>query len=232
MKTIMLGFLMLGFAVAALAVEPAELDARVRTLTAKFEAFQHRPDGGVPAENLRRAQGIILLDRTKAGFLFAYQGGSGVAMVKDARLGTWSPAAFLKANEASLGLQVGGEKNFYIILLMTPDATRTLLQPQFNFGGEASGTAGDTTAGVQGNVATQPSVLVYNDRSGLYGGVAVKGGSISPDNEANTIYYGQYVTMSDILFDHRVQPTEASVNLANKINWYSQPHQISQIFIK
>ena len=44
-----------------------------------------------PAETLRKAQGIILLDRTKAGFLFAYQGGGGVAMVKDAKQGQMEP---------------------------------------------------------------------------------------------------------------------------------------------
>lgn len=222
----MLSFILLGFVSVALAVDPTELDNRVRTMTAKFEAFQHRPDGGIPAETLRQAQGIVLLDRTKAGFIFAYQGGSGITMVKDAKLGTWSPLAFLKASEASVGAQVGGEKDFYIILLMTPESTRTLLQPQFNLGGEARGTAGNTVAGVQGNVVSPaaPSVIVYSARSGLYGGAAVKGGSISPDDQANTIYYGKYVTMSDILFGHKVQPTEAAVNLASKINLYSQ-HQ-------
>ena len=132
--------MLLGFATAALAIDQTDLENRVRTLTTEFEAFQQRPDKGIPAETLRNAQGIILLDRTKAGFLFAYQGGGGVAMVKDTKQGKWSPVAFLSANEASLGLQVGGEKNFYVILLMTPDATRMLVDPKYNFGGAASGT--------------------------------------------------------------------------------------------
>jgi lipid-binding SYLF domain-containing protein len=50
---------------------------------AEFQAMQARPDKRVPAEVLGKARAIILLDRTKAGFVFAYQGGGGVAMVKD-----------------------------------------------------------------------------------------------------------------------------------------------------
>jgi hypothetical protein len=55
MKTIMLGLMLSGLASAVMAVEPAELDNRIRTLTDKFEAFQHRPDNGIPSETLRKA---------------------------------------------------------------------------------------------------------------------------------------------------------------------------------
>src|SRR2546422_3863938 len=111
MKTITLGLLLVGFAASAIGVEKTELDNRIRTLTAKFEALQLKPDKSVRAENLRKARGIILLDRTKAGFLFAYQGGGGVALVKDPQTEKWSGAAFLAANEASLGFQVGGQQS-------------------------------------------------------------------------------------------------------------------------
>src|ERR1035438_9907985 len=98
MKTMLFGSILSGLASSALAIEPADLDNRIRTLTDKFEAFQHRPDNGIPADTLRKAKGIILLDSTKGGFVFAYQGGGGVAMVRDTKLKKWSPAAFLKAN--------------------------------------------------------------------------------------------------------------------------------------
>src|SRR5437879_12618216 len=97
MKTIMLGLIMLGFAASALAIDKAELDNRIRTLTDKLEALQQKPDKRIPADNLRKARGIILLDRTKAGFIFAFQGGGGVALVKDPTTDKWGPAAFLTA---------------------------------------------------------------------------------------------------------------------------------------
>src|SRR5436190_2514202 len=128
MKTITLGLLLAGFAASAIGVEKTELDNRMRTLTAKFEALQLKPDKSIPADNLRKAQGIILLDRTKAGFLFAYQGGGGVAMVKDPSTEKWSPPAFLAAHEASLGFQIGGQQSFFVILLMNTNATRLLTE--------------------------------------------------------------------------------------------------------
>ena len=104
MKFLITALLLFGLAAPAWAIDKSALDKRIRMLTAKFEEMQAKPDKRIPAENLRKAQGIILLDRTKAGFIFAYQGGGGLAMVKDAKSGQWSPPAFVSANEASLGL--------------------------------------------------------------------------------------------------------------------------------
>jgi lipid-binding SYLF domain-containing protein len=225
----MLGLTLLGFAGSAMAIEKAELDNRIRTLTAKLVAMQQKPDKSIPAETLSRARGIILLDRTKAGFIFAYQGGGGVALVKDAKTDQWSPAAFLGAHEASLGFQVGGQQSFFVILLMNADATRFLTEPNFEFGGEARGTAGNQTAGVAGTVASpEQAVMVFDDRQGLYGGAAIKGGAISPDEEANRAYYAQYVTMKDILFDNKVKPTDAATELAGKISEFSKAAQKPQ----
>lgn len=218
MKTTIASLLILAFAATALAVNSGELDNRIRTLTAKFEAMQQKPDKSIPSETLRKARGIVLLDRTKAGFIFAYQGGGGVALVKDTKSDAWSPAAFLGANEASLGFQIGGEQTLFVILFMDTNSTRLLTEPKVEFGGEARGTAGDSTASTEGIVTPpEPSVLVYTDREGLYGGAAIKGGAISPDDTANRIYYGQDLTMKDILFGHKVKPTDAALTLAGKI---------------
>lgn len=202
---------------AAVAAEKAGFDNRIRKLTAKFEAMQAKPDKAVPAENLKKAQGIVLLDRTKAGFIFAFQGGGGLAMVKDAKSGKWSAPGFLTATEASLGFQIGGQQSFLVILLMSTNATRQLTQGDIEFGGEARGTAGNSTAGAEGNVKSTPSVLVYDDRKGLYGGAAIKGGALSADEDANTAYYEQYVTLEDILFANKFKPGEATKALIEKI---------------
>ncbi|MSU56904.1 MAG: hypothetical protein EXS35_01750 [Pedosphaera sp.] len=200
-----------------LAGDKAQLDNQLRKLTAKFEAMQAKPDKAIPAETLRKAQGVVLLDRTKAGFIFAFQGGGGVAMVRDAKSSNWGPAAFLTATEASLGFQVGGQQSFIVILLMNTNATRLLTDGDIEFGGEARGTAGNSTAGAEGVVKPVPSVLVYDDRKGLYGGAALKGGAISPDDDANTVYYGQYAPLKDILHDKKFKPSDVTKELIGKI---------------
>jgi SH3 domain-containing YSC84-like protein 1 len=223
MKTKIIGLVLLGWVTAALAVQPAELDNRIRALTDKFEALQRQPDKCIPPEILSRAQGIILLDRTKAGIVFAFQGGSGVAMVRDAKQqDKWSPVAFLNAAEASFGPQIGGEQRFCVVLLMTTNSTRVLVEQKIDFGGEARGTAGNDTGGVETTSPGQQSVLVYDDRQGFYAGATLKGGGLTPDVDANRAYYGPYFDMSDILFSHKVQPSEAATELANQIQNYSQ----------
>lgn len=216
----------MSFVASALAVQPPDLDRRIYRLTAKFEAMQQKPDKRIPADILRNAQGIILLDRTKAGFLFAFQGGAGVAVTRDPNTHQWSAPAFISANDASIGFQIGGEQGFFVILVMNSNATRIFTDPTFQVGSEASGTAGNISAGAESSVAsTDMPILVFHDRKGLFGGAAVKAGNISPDDEANAIYYRQYASMRDILFDHKVQPTEAAAQLADKLNLYSNPPQ-------
>jgi lipid-binding SYLF domain-containing protein len=125
-----------------------------------------------------------------------------------------------------LGFQIGAEQNFFVILLMSPNTPRFLTDPNFEFGGEARGTAGDVSGGAGKTISdTERPVLVYSNRKGLYGGAALKAGAIAPDENANEIYYGQWLSMKDILFEKKVQPTAGATNLAAKITAYSVVHK-------
>lgn len=222
MKKIMLSIIVTALAGTAFALDKYELDQRIRLFEGKFEAFQAVSGKGIAPSILKNARGIVLLDRTKAGLVFAYQGGNGVAMVRDRKTGAWGPAAFIKANEASLGPQVGGEQNFYVILLMDDAAVQRLTEANFKFGGEARGTAGDASGGVTGNINGRgESVIVYVDRQGLFGGASLKGGSVAPNTDANRIYYDHFATMQDILFGNKQQPSDASRDLAATVDKYS-----------
>jgi SH3 domain-containing YSC84-like protein 1 len=224
MKRLMTVLLLFGLAASAWAVDKADLDKRIRTLTTKLQIMQAKPDKRIPAENLSKAKGIILLDRTKAGFIFAFEGGGGLAMVKDEKSGSWSAPAFMRANEASLGLQIGGQQSFVVILLMNTNATHAVADSSINFGGEASGTAGNASGIADGTVPSDTGqvVMIYSDSSGLYGGVSIKGGDLSPDPEANVAYYAQSLTPKEILFDKKVKPSDTATALAQQISQFSK----------
>jgi SH3 domain-containing YSC84-like protein 1 len=224
MRFLITVLLLLGLAAPARAIDKADLDKRIRTLTTKFQIMQAKPDKRIPAENLRKARGVILLDRTKAGFIFAFESGGGLAMVKDAKSESWSAPAFMRANEASLGLQIGGQQSFVVILLMNTNATHAVADSTINFGGEASGTAGNAAGKADGTVPTDTGqvVMVYSDSSGLYGGVSIKGGDLSPDVDANVAYYGQSLTPKEILFEQKVKPSDTATALAQQINQFSR----------
>ena len=224
MRFLITVLLLLGLAAPARAVDKANLDKLIRRITTKLETMQAKSDKRIPAENLRKAKGIILLDRTKGGFIFAFEGGGGVAMVKDAQSESWSAPAFMRANEASLGLQIGGQQSFVVILLMNTNATRALADSSINFGGEASGTAGNAAGKADGSVPTDTGqvVMVYSDSTGLYGGVSVKGGDLSPDVDANVAYYGQSLTPKEILFEQKVKPSDTATALAQQLTQFSK----------
>jgi SH3 domain-containing YSC84-like protein 1 len=223
MKKIILSTMFASVALAAFALDRSELDQRIHSLMFKFESMQMQPQKQVPADVLGRAKGIILLDRTKGGLVFGYENGFGVALARDLKTGQWSPPAFLKANQFSFGAQIGGSQNFYVILLMTTNAPQVLTDPHFDFGGEARGTAGNSSAGTGSSISDlERPVLVYDDRSGLYGGATLKTDSIAPDEEANRVYYGDALAMKDILYDGKVLATPIANDLINKINGYSQ----------
>ena len=218
MKKLMLGLTLLGFAGGALAIDSAELDTRIQNLTSLFQVMQGKPELAVPPEALRDAKGLVLLDVTKAGFGFAYQHGAGVALVRDSATGKWSAPGFIEANTASIGPQAGGQQVFLVIVFKTTNSVYALTQPNFAPGGEAGVTAGYKGAGVQGSTArVARDVEYYADRNGFFGGADFKFGGISPDDNANTIYYEKSVTMADILFNHSVSRSPAASDLTKTI---------------
>lgn len=224
MKFLMTALLLFGLAASARAINKADLDKRIRTITTKFQVMQAKADKRIPAENLRKAKGVILLDRTKGGFIFAFESGGGLAMVKDEKTGSWSAPAFMRANEASLGFQIGGQQSFVVILLMNTNATHAVADSTINFGGEASGTAGNATGKADGTVPSDTGqvVMVYSDSSGLYGGVSIKGGDLSPDVDANVAYYGQSLTPEEILFQQKVKLSDTATALAKQLDQSSK----------
>ncbi len=224
MKQILMIMVLASLAISAQATtDKADLEKRLRLLGAKFEELQAKPEKAVPAENLKKACGVVMLYRVKGGLVFGYEGGGGIAMVKDSVTGKWSPPAFMKSNEGSFGAQIGGQTSFTVILLMNTNATAMLTQPTFNFGGEASGTGGNASAKEEGKTTSvEQLTLVYSDVTGLYGGATLKGGSLAPDADANNTYYGQFLTSREILFDDKGKPTDAAINLADKVSQFAK----------
>jgi lipid-binding SYLF domain-containing protein len=214
----MLGLMLMGFAGGALAIDQAELETRIQNLTGLFQAMQDKPEVAVPPEVLRDAKGIMLLDLGKGGFGFAYQHGSGVAMVRDPNTGKWSAPGFVELNSASVGVQGGGEQAFVVVVLTTTNAARRLTEANFNPGAEARGTSGDSSQGVQSKITTvQKEALLFADRNGFFAGADVKFGGLNPDDKANTVYYNKSVTMEGILLNHEVERTKTAEDLIKAI---------------
>ena len=162
----------------------------------------------IPADYLRKAKGIIVINQFQGSFLLGIKDGYGVAMVRRAN-GKWSVPAFLKAGELSIGLQVGGRAINAVYLLMDDDTARLLFKNRMNLGAEANVAAGIRAA--EGEAVTKPlpahtNVLVYSTTEGLFAGAAVKTGYITPHEVANQLFYNSKNRMPELLYSDWVTP--------------------------
>lgn len=209
----------MGLAGSAFAVDKAELDKDLQTLAEKFTAMQQNPNTRVPAEQLAEAKGIVLLDRTGGAFIIGGHSGRGVALTRNPQ-GQWSQPSFVESGGMSLGPQIGGTKDFFVMLANTPAAADTLEQSSTDFGAAASATGGSSHAGTQANLESSP-VVVYSLNKGLYAGASLKGGSMKEDTDANEVYYGRPVSAQDV-FSAQVPSTPLGIILIKDLDQWSK----------
>ncbi len=203
-----------------MAIEKADLDKRIRTIIKDLNDMQAKPDKHVPGDLIKKAHGVILMNRSKGGVVFGYENGYGVALTKD-KSGKWSSVAFVDSHEGSFGAQLGGQQSFVVMLLMTTNAANALIDPKVDFGGQAQGTAGNDSGTEDSTDASKP-VMIFSDRKGFYGGATVKAGTIAPSHEDNRVFYGQAYSMEEILFKKKAKPTELVNELTKKLTDYSK----------
>ena len=220
MKKTVLVALIMGLAGSALAVDKSELDKNLQTICEKFTAMQQNPQTRIPAEQLAEAKGIVLMDRTGGAFIIGGHSGYGVACTRNAQ-GQWSQPSFVSSSGFSLGPQIGGTKDFYVVLANTRQAADALKQSKTDFGAAASVTGGTANAGTQANMGGSQPVVVYSQNKGLYAGASLKGGNMKEDADANEVYYGRPVSAQDV-FSAQVQPSPSGIILVKDLNQWAR----------
>ena len=197
---------------SVLSADPAVTRAAVVEHLDSCEAILQDIQGNfktaIPPDVLRRAKGIVIVNQFQAGFIFGIKDGYAVAMARRPN-GKWSVPAFLRTGELSFGLQAGGKSITAVYILMDESATRLLFKNKFNLGAEAKANAGIRAAERESTTTslnTESNVLVYSGSEGLYLGAAIKTGYMSPDNEANKVFYNSTNRIPELLFSDWVTP--------------------------
>jgi len=181
---------------------------RLDTCEAILQDIQGNIKTAIPAEVLRRAKGIVIVNQFQAGFIFGVKDGYAVALVRRPN-GKWSVPAFLRAGELSFGFQVGGKSINAIYVLMDDATARLLFKNRLNLGAEAKVAAGIRTAEREAVTKTLPgdaNVLVYSSVEGFYVGAALKTGYMSPDDTANRLLYNSNNRLPELLYSDWVTP--------------------------
>jgi SH3 domain-containing YSC84-like protein 1 len=126
----------------------------------------------------------------------AGSGGSGVVI---ARLpdGSWSSPGAFSVHTGGFGLVYGVDVYDCVCILNTDIAVEMYTKKELELGVGASMAAGPL--GGTADVKDVKHVWTYTKSKGLYGGLTVDGTSIREKQEVNADFYGQSVSMEQIL---------------------------------
>src|SRR5687767_8946004 len=155
-------------------------------------------DKSIPRDLLNKAKAVVVFPGAiKGAFIIGGQGGKGVAIRRIGR--GWSAPAFLNMAGGSIGLQIGGSKTDYVLLIMNDKGMRNLLTDKFEVGGEGSVAAGPVgrTAAASTSATFDAEILTYSRSKGLFAGVSLKGIVINSDKDLNEAVYDK--TAKEIL---------------------------------
>jgi len=98
-------------------------------------------DKSIPRDLLNRAKAVAVFPNVlKAAFIVGGHGGKGVISRKLAS--GWGAPAYFKIGGGSLGFQIGASSSDVVMLFMTDDSLKNLLEDKFEIGGEAAAAAG------------------------------------------------------------------------------------------
>jgi lipid-binding SYLF domain-containing protein len=216
--------LVLGMASAA--AQPAAKDThdeieQVAKAATIFKEIMSAPDKAIPRRILDDADCIAVFPQViKAAFGIGGRGGRGVVVCRNAD--GWSAPAFLNVGGASFGLQIGAESTDYVMLFMTPEGARSLLETNVKLGGSVSVAAGPVgrEAGAATDLKLNAQILSYSRSKGLFAGAALEGAVIETAGGDMRDVYGENGSAKSVLFGGSKAPQELTA-LAKTIEAYA-----------
>jgi lipid-binding SYLF domain-containing protein len=189
---------MLAFALGACTADTEdEQQALVENANASAKRFSADPDMAWFRDNLDDAEGLLIIPTSlKAGFIIGGSGGSGVMLARRSER-EWSYPAFYTMGSVTFGLQIGGEVQEIVLVIMSKAGRDAMLTNEFKLGADISVAAGPVGAGAKAQTA---DVLAFSrTKGGLYGGLNLEGAVIATREGWNRAYYGEGVRAIDIL---------------------------------
>lgn len=202
----------------------ASLDRPVAQAKQVLNEIMSTPDGSIPEELLAKCKAIVIYPSLiKGGFIIGARYGKGVALRRDKKTGKWGPVSFSTLTGVSVGFQAGVQATDLILVVLNNNGLAGILSSRFTLGGDMAvsvGPVGRTTE-IATDLSLKAGILSYSRSRGLFAGVALNGAVVTPDNRANTAYYGRPVSARDILLESKVPVQPSSKELADTLNDYS-----------
>src|SRR5690606_26447304 len=127
--------------------------------------------------------------------------------------GTWSNPAFVKLTGGSIGFQAGVQSSDVVLAFTTQRGLDSIVNGKITLGADASVAAGPIgrTTGMATDGQLKAEIWSWSRARGLFAGVALDGGVLSIDDEANQAVYGAGTTPRMIFEGRAPQRPSAEV---------------------
>jgi lipid-binding SYLF domain-containing protein len=217
--------LVLGVPVSGQAVSTKDTHDEIEQTTKAAQVFREimsAPDKAIPKRILDDADCVAVFPQViKAAFGIGGRGGRGVVVCRTAN--GWSAPAYLNVGGGSFGAQIGVESTDYIMLFMTPESARSLLQNNVKIGGNVSVAAGPIgrEAGAATDLKLNAQILSYSRSKGLFAGAALEGAVVETAEGDMRDVYGPNATAKAVLFDGTVKVPLEVTAFAKAIEGYT-----------
>ena len=200
---------------AAAAVVSAEVTKSERDRLTEagivLDEIRAAADKDIPEDLWEKASCVAVIPSVKkAAFIVGGEYGKGVVSCRDGK--DWSAPSFLMLEKGSIGFQLGGETVDLVLLVMNEHGMKRLLEDKVALGGEASVAGGPVGRDVRAMTDAQlkAEILSYSRAQGLFAGVNLTGGVLTPDKDNNRDLYGREVSPKDILVGKTVTTPAAA----------------------
>jgi lipid-binding SYLF domain-containing protein len=184
---------------------------RVQDAIDVFHGITSFTEYEVPAALMKGAYGIAIIPRVqRVSFIIGVQRGRGILVARGAG-GTWSRPLFISLTGGSVGWQAGVQSADIVLFFRTRDSVAQVLR-----GGSTLGVTASIAAGAMGREASaitdadlQAEVYSYSRTRGIFAGIAVQGGAITIDYDANAAFYGKDISRAEEVFQGAGLPDPA-----------------------
>jgi lipid-binding SYLF domain-containing protein len=159
-------------------------------------------DQAIPDRLLERAYGIAVIpDVTKVAWFLGGRRGHGVLVVRD-KDGRFCDPVFVTMTGGSFGMQWGVQSTDIVLVFTTPKGIEGINGGKVTLGADASVAAGPVgrQASAGTDAAFKAEVYSYSRSRGAFIGIALDGGAINIDDQANAAFYNKPgVVAADIM---------------------------------
>ncbi|RAK95150.1 DUF500-domain-containing protein [Aspergillus ibericus CBS 121593] len=174
----------------------------------------------IPARVIQRAKGLAIFTTMRTGLWVSGSGGSGVLLARIPETNEWSPPSGIMLHTAGIGFLAGVDIYDCVVVINTYEALEAFKKVRCTLGGEVSAAAGPVGMGgvLDSEVhKRQAPIWTYMKSRGLYAGVQVDGTIIIERSDENERFFGERISVSDILAGKARHPPAAIQTLLNTV---------------